>query len=372
MDSRTHMEANAQEEQFRSAFWLLNTGDLDMEAPLPPVTFDAVRAANEHDMFGSTSSNHSALGEQGQRPKSVTSEHTASQVPLDTLITASKSGFDLDTDDEEFELDSRTHTYDAYGHQMLFNGVVRLTLTPEGGPEQRLVFLVKKGADDTIVLGTNILDKIGDQASPTAQQRPKSRTISTQTGERDKVGMFNTRAQVGLPDLARSKPVRNMFELANVASIALHLHWGDDRKEAELLSKELRYLTIHGLAAAIQAHSKFCYTMAMARRTQITSQAPDDMPENPIMIALPKHFGRVLTDVFKPAMKLLVYSNFGDLAYQLQQQCISSAFVWVRPNEVQSTQRMLLVQQAVERHLQCGGTVDLFPTSFELSREKKC
>ncbi|XGW31362.1 hypothetical protein V3C99_009938 [Haemonchus contortus] len=68
-------------------------------------------------------------------------------------------------------------------------------------------------------------------------------------------GIFNTRAQVGLPglrcDLARSKPVKNLFEMANVASIALHPHWGEERKEAELLNKDSKYLTIHGLATAI-------------------------------------------------------------------------------------------------------------------------
>ncbi|KAK6031122.1 toxin-antitoxin system, antitoxin component, AbrB domain protein [Ostertagia ostertagi] len=45
----------------------------------------------------------------------------------------------------------------------------------------------------------------------------------------------------------RSKPVKNLFELANVASIALHPHWGEDRKEAELLNKDSRYLTTYTL-----------------------------------------------------------------------------------------------------------------------------
>ncbi|VDO06122.1 unnamed protein product [Haemonchus placei] len=75
-------------------------------------------------------------------------------------------------------------------------------------------------------------------------------------------GMFNTHAQVGLPglrcDLARSKPVKNLFELANVASIALHPKWWGGRQEkSRALNKESRYLTIHGLATAIHAHSKF-------------------------------------------------------------------------------------------------------------------
>ncbi|XGW20174.1 hypothetical protein V3C99_003754 [Haemonchus contortus] len=221
-------------------------------------------------------------------------------------------------------------------------------------------------------------------------------------------GIFNTRAQVGLPglrcDLARSKPVKNLFEMANVASIALHPHWGEKRKEAELLNKDSKYLTIHGLATAIHAHSKFCYDfasavkekedvelahpplfatnpgydielyyrMAMARRSQISTESTDDMPGNPIMVALPKQFVRVMTDLLEPAtVKFIVYSHFGDLADQLQKQSISSAFVWVWPNEVPNTQHMLLVQHAVERHLQCGGTMELFPPPFEMNRESE-
>ncbi|VDO24964.1 unnamed protein product [Heligmosomoides polygyrus] len=73
---------------------------------------------------------------------------TGSQVsilPFDTLTAASKSGFDLDADVEEVELDSRTHMYDASGHRMSFKGAVRLTLSSKDAPEERVVFLVKKG-----------------------------------------------------------------------------------------------------------------------------------------------------------------------------------------------------------------------------------
>ncbi|KAK5979179.1 hypothetical protein GCK32_008287 [Trichostrongylus colubriformis] len=94
------------------------------------------------------------------------------------------------------------------------------------------------------------------------------------------------------------------------------------------------------------------------------------MPGNPILVALPNQFVRVLNDVVEPpTVKFLVYSHFGDLADQLQKQSISSAFVWVWPNQVPNTQHMLLVQHAVERHLQCGGTLELFPPPFELSHE---
>nr|CDJ89028.1 unnamed protein product [Haemonchus contortus] len=201
-----------------------------------------------------------------------------------------------------------------------------------------------------------------------------------------------------------AKPVKNLFEMANVASIALHPHWGEERKEAELLNKDSKYLTIHGLATAIHAHSKFCYDfasavkekedvelahpplfatnpgydielyyrMVMARRSQISTESTDDMPGNPIMVALPKQFARVMTDLLEPAtVKFIVYSHFGDLADQLQKQSISSAFVWIWPNEVPNTQHMLLVQHAVERHLQCGGTMELFPPPFEMNRESE-
>uniref|UniRef100_A0A7I4Y5N6 Aldolase_II domain-containing protein n=1 Tax=Haemonchus contortus TaxID=6289 RepID=A0A7I4Y5N6_HAECO len=170
-------------------------------------------------------------------------------------------------------------------------------------------------------------------------------------------GIFNTRAQVGLPglrcDLARSKPVKNLFEMANVVSIALHSHWGEEHKEAELLNKDAKYLTTHGSATAIHAHSKFCYEfafaakeredvefphpplfatnpsydfelynrMAMARRSQISTDSTDDMPGNPVMVALPKQFAIVMTDLLKPAtVKFIVCSPFGDLADQLPKQ----------------------------------------------------
>ncbi|EYC28494.1 hypothetical protein Y032_0007g3255 [Ancylostoma ceylanicum] len=220
-------------------------------------------------------------------------------------------------------------------------------------------------------------------------------------------GMFNTRAHVGLPglrsDLARSKPVKNLFELASVASIALHPHWGDRKKEEELLNPSPTYMTVHGLASAIQAHSKYCYKFAsalkakegvelehpelftsnpgysialcyrqaMARRHQITTQYEDDMPGNPIIIAMPHSFSRVLKDVNEPpTVKFIVYSHFGDMADQLNKLPISSSIVWVWPNTMPTSRDMILVQQAVERHLQCGGTMELIPPPFEISREK--
>ncbi|VDO87151.1 unnamed protein product [Heligmosomoides polygyrus] len=379
--AETQMEADpasGQIDHFRNAFRLLRANDITVDSTLPPVPIGTARAMDEQSLNDGATAHHGAAPDtQGKPPKSYVSSSKRkdwdSSVPNRTAKT----------EDEDYR-----HT--------------------------------DRRKRERVAVGDPRVD-------PLHLLHPCQ------------CGMFNTRAQVGLPglrsDLARSKPVRNMFELANVASIALHPHWGDDRKEAELLNKESKYLTIHGLATAIQAHSKICYTfvsalkehgdkelahpdcfptspgydvelyyrMAMARRTQITSQSPDDMPGNPMLIALPKHFGRVLTDIIEPAtvkmamarrtqitsqspddmpgnpmlivlpkhfgrvvtdiiepatVKFLVYSHFGDLADQLQKQCISSAFVWVWPNEMQSTQHMLLVQQAVEGHLQCGGTME--------------
>ncbi|VDO26084.1 unnamed protein product [Haemonchus placei] len=52
--------------------------------------------------------------------------------------------------------------------------------------------------------------------------------------------------------------------------------------------------------------------MAMARRSQISTESTDDMNGNPIMVALPKQFARVMTDLLEPAtVKFMVYSHFG-------------------------------------------------------------
>ncbi|VDP00099.1 unnamed protein product [Heligmosomoides polygyrus] len=82
--------------------------------------------------------------------------------------------------------------------------------------------------------------------------------------------IFKTKAQTALPslrsDLARSKPVNNTFELANVASIVLDPFWGDRRKEEELMVKDSKHLTILGLAHAIAAHRSSCYKFNSALR----------------------------------------------------------------------------------------------------------
>ncbi|KAL6723466.1 hypothetical protein Aduo_018470 [Ancylostoma duodenale] len=142
-------------------------------------------------------------------------------------------------------------------------------------------------------------------------------------------GIFNERAQVALPglrnNLARTKKVKNLFELANVASIALE-QW---RKENELMKKQSTHLSVIGLSCAISAHRSFChdfavavrekegqhlhhpdifarnpgydisifYAQAMARREHLTQFDDDDMPTNSIILALPQSFAKVETEV---------------------------------------------------------------------------
>ncbi|VDO71347.1 unnamed protein product [Heligmosomoides polygyrus] len=210
------------------------------------------------------------------------------------------------------------------------------------------------------------------------------------------------RAHVGLPglrcNLARSKRDRILFELTNDASIALEPAWGDHRKEAELLKKQSTHLTVIGLSCAVSAHRQFChdfatalkenegkrlvhpeifshypgydisayYAQAMARREQISEFYSDDMPTNSIVVALPKSFGRALTELEPdPTVKFVVYNHLGDMADQLSKLSITAAMVWVWPEVTPKSVNMRQCLQAIERHLQCGGTLDCFPAPFE-------
>ncbi|KIH58263.1 hypothetical protein ANCDUO_11534 [Ancylostoma duodenale] len=144
--------------------------------------------------------------------------------------------------------------------------------------------------------------------------------------------IFHAKAQTALPslrsDLARPKPVNNMFQLANFASIVLDPFWGDRRKELELLNKDSKHLTVLGLAHAIAAHRSSCYAFEMALKAahgkrivhppflpqysghhiesyyaqaiEHPDQVPqnyDDSPANPTIIAMPLPFLRGETEL---------------------------------------------------------------------------
>ncbi|VDO97483.1 unnamed protein product [Heligmosomoides polygyrus] len=82
-------------------------------------------------------------------------------IPLETLNTAWKAGFDLNADVEEIPLTEKAAVYDASGNQMTFKGAVRLTMQLQDGIKQRIACFVMKGGDGMIVLGTNALQKLG-------------------------------------------------------------------------------------------------------------------------------------------------------------------------------------------------------------------
>ncbi|KAK5976011.1 hypothetical protein GCK32_002825 [Trichostrongylus colubriformis] len=218
--------------------------------------------------------------------------------------------------------------------------------------------------------------------------------------------IFRTKAQTALPslrsDLARSKPVNNMFELANVASIVLDPFWGDRRKEEELLAKDSKHLTVLGLAHAIAAHRSSCYAFSSALRNargkriihpplfpafpgyhiqsyynqaiERMDQIPkeyDDSPANPTIVALPLSFLRAEKELEEnDKVKVMVYSTLDGLASQLNEQTISAAIVLVWPDSMPSTLHLNHVMHALERHLQCGGTLDMYPPPYEERRSE--
>ncbi|VDO40589.1 unnamed protein product [Heligmosomoides polygyrus] len=66
---------------------------------------------------------------------------TGSQVsilPLDLLVAASNSEFDIDADVEEVKVDKNTSIYDASGRMMSFKGAVRLSLGLKGKLPRRV------------------------------------------------------------------------------------------------------------------------------------------------------------------------------------------------------------------------------------------
>ncbi|EYB93773.1 hypothetical protein Y032_0179g744 [Ancylostoma ceylanicum] len=191
-----------------------------------------------------------------------------------------------------------------------------------------------------------------------------------------------------------------MFQLANVASIVLDPFWGDRRKELELLNKDSKHLTVLGLAHAIAAHRSSCYAFGMAlkaahgkrivypplfpqypgynvesyyaqviERLDQVPQNYDDSPANPTIIAMPSPFLRGETELEEnDKAKIMVYTTFDSPAAQLNERPISAAIVLVWPGSMQSTVHLNRTMHALERHLQCGGTLDMYPPPYEEGR----
>ncbi|VDN25308.1 unnamed protein product [Cylicostephanus goldi] len=104
------------------------------------------------------------------------------------------------------------------------------------------------------------------------------------------------------------------------------------------------------------------YNQALARKEQFSPMDGDDMPTNSIILTLPKAFERVLAEVvLENSVKFVSYNHLDDMADQLNKIPISAAMLWVWPEKMPRSDQMRRSMQAVERHLQCGGTLDCFP-----------
>ncbi|KAK6017953.1 zinc knuckle, partial [Ostertagia ostertagi] len=215
-------------------------------------------------------------------------------------------------------------------------------------------------------------------------------------------GLFGQMAHVALPGLthpmARSKKVHDMFQLANVASIAEQACWGDERKEEELRKKSSCYITPYGLALAVDAHRRRCHTYAEAVEnakgqrfehpavfpwpvpydlgahltTAIALQGKLRIPgttvnkEPEIFIALPPAFGRVNADVdYADNITPYVYADWSALAHKLISMPIVTSIIIVWPDTTPESRQMRQVLIALERHLQPGGSLAFFPSPYE-------
>ncbi|VDP09061.1 unnamed protein product [Heligmosomoides polygyrus] len=194
--------------------------------------------------------------------------------------------------------------------------------------------------------------------------------------------IFKTKAQTALlslrSDHAQSKLVNKMFELANVASIVLDPFWGDRRKEEVV--KDSKHLTVLGLADAIAVHRSSCHkfnsTLRAAAGKRIAverlDQIPrdyDDSPASPTIIALPLAFLLAEKDLEESdKAKVRVYTTLDGLACQLNQCPITAAIVLVWLDVMPSSHHISHLMCALERHLQCGGTLDEYPPPYEEKR----
>nr|CDJ93235.1 unnamed protein product [Haemonchus contortus] len=89
------------------------------------------------------------------------SQTTQKNGRCNVLQEAKDAGFDLDSDVEEIPLNQHKPVYDASGNRMSFEGAVRLTLQTFDGQKHRIALFVMSGGDNTMVLGTNVLQQLG-------------------------------------------------------------------------------------------------------------------------------------------------------------------------------------------------------------------
>ncbi|VDO88377.1 unnamed protein product [Heligmosomoides polygyrus] len=82
-------------------------------------------------------------------------------IPLETLDTAYKAGFDLNAEVEEIPLREKAAVYDVSGQKMTFKGAVRLTLRVSGRAKCTVALFVKVGGGGTLLPGANAFHSLG-------------------------------------------------------------------------------------------------------------------------------------------------------------------------------------------------------------------
>ncbi|KAK5973970.1 hypothetical protein GCK32_022665 [Trichostrongylus colubriformis] len=112
-------------------------------------------------------------------------------------------------------------------------------------------------------------------------------------------------------------------------------------------------------------HTQSYYNQAIERLDLILKEC-DDSPANSTIVALPSSFLRAEKGLEEnDQFKVMVYSTLDGLASQLNEQSISAAIVLVWRDSMPSTLHLNHVMHALEHHLQCEGTLDMYPPPYE-------
>ncbi|KAL6734932.1 hypothetical protein Aduo_005420 [Ancylostoma duodenale] len=199
-------------------------------------------------------------------------------------------------------------------------------------------------------------------------------------------------------NFARSKPVHDMYELANIASIVYGSNWGPHARERELLKDDSKCLNTVGLSLAMAAHKRNCFKyaraiamaqgqafthsaifdshpgfdldayfmQALARCEKIVLSDIEESPLTPTLIVLPHSFRNVAKEIkVEDQVDIYAYKNFYDLARVLTERPITASIIMVWPLERPTNDAARKVVLQLERHLRCGGTLQMFPSPYE-------
>ncbi|VDO18690.1 unnamed protein product [Heligmosomoides polygyrus] len=159
--------------------------------------------------------------------------------------------------------------------------------------------------------------------------------------------------------------------LENMESIDL------DREVEKMLALENandnRFATLQSQMSTLMEQVRALKKQA-AEAVERLDQIPrdyDDSPANPTIIVLPLAFLRAVKDLEETdKAKVMVYTALDGLACQLNQCPITAAIMLVWPHVMPSSHHISHFMRALERHLQCGGTLDMYPPPYEERRSE--